>query len=212
MLPTIMDAISLVSVTSDCIKAWRKKQIEERQWIILAEIRDGVFDNIEEDDQIAIAHRLWRAISEGAAKNNFRLMCRLVQGLGENKQLTAPNFLQFASILDSLSEDEIATLAHIIKNYDPEKDKDYKSTFYNEKKGYLNIDNDTGQALLRTGLLRMEIATNIGIEEEHDWKVIAEGGNKYKQSYSESETLFYFTGLMHDLMKYVDFFIDHEIR
>lgn len=196
MTLTPLDILSIIGLTADGISVWRAKRIKESREIYLSEVRDGVFANIDEDDIISISHRLWRAISEGMAKNNFRLLCRLIQGLGDNKKLSAPTFLRFASILDSLTDDEIYELASAIKKYKPKEP--------------VNVDEETGQALLRTGLLRMDITTHTAIEEETDYKVLMEGGSKYKTSYEETETAFYFTGLMSELMQYVDFCINHD--
>ena len=124
---TIVDLVtSVVPHTSACgtlLKAYWKKQLDEKTEIVLAEIRQGALDKVNTDDKISIAYRISRSISEGIANHNFRLICRLLQGLSNNNKLTAKTFARFASILDTLTEDELKVIAYDIWMYKNPKPK-----------------------------------------------------------------------------------------
>lgn len=236
----ITSAIPYTSTAGVLIKEWIEKQIKEKQEIILLEIREGTFNNIDTDDAIGIAHRLWRAISEGTAKNNFRLLCRLVQGLGEKKQLNAPTFLRFSSILDSLTEEEIDTIASDIwfyKNpkpvvmsyisYSSEQQRIEKEQLLAQQKENLKQWEEKRDMFLSTlkhchgsedeelhyALLRTGLYTLDVIPEAY----ISHREAEYKGPEESWELVdagsrrdFKFTSNMNDLMSYVDFYIKHK--
>ncbi len=226
------------------ISTWREKRIKEAQSIYLMEVRDGIFDNINTDDTIGIAHRLWRAISEGTAKNNFRLICRLVQGLGNNKQLSAPNFLRFANVLDSLSDEEIKVIALDIwedRNPAPKEPKKYEYNYQYNKEDLQKHENDLKQyklekqkwediisklkqsygfssnhiideihySLLRTGLYGLNVVVDkpeVVVTHEQGFSDYGDYDEYITEtSEQESNPYFYFTNLMNELIKYVDF-------
>lgn len=116
------------------LKAYWQKQLNEKMEITLSEIRQGALDKIHIDDQISISYRIARSISEGIANHNFRLICRLLQGLSDNDKLTANTFARFASILDTLTEDEIKVIAYDIwmyKNPKPKISKEIRTKMNN---------------------------------------------------------------------------------
>lgn len=76
LLETLTSIVPGGDFADKVIQDWKERKIREAQEIFLMEIRDGVFDNIDVDDRISISYRLWRAISEGTAKSNLRLLCR----------------------------------------------------------------------------------------------------------------------------------------
>lgn len=223
---TVIDLITSVvpytSTAGTLVKSWWDKKLENAREDILAEIRAGVFDNVDIDDQISIIHRLLRAISEGTARKNFRLICRLVQGLSDCKKLTAPIFLRFASVLDSLTEDEIKVISiDLYDDYNPkpidnEKKVEWQKTKdefiislgfepRNKHRSYYTSleDNDkitkVHYALLRTGLY------SLVVETEYEDVVYDKEGPRgpYTNTYTEFVT----TDLMTDLKDVVSFYI-----
>lgn len=131
---TIVDLVTaVVPHTCACgtlLKAYWKKQLNEKMEIALSEIRQGTLDKINTDDRISVAYRISRSISEGVANHNFRLICRLLQGLSDNNKLTAKTFARFASILDTLTEDELKVIAYDIwmyKNPNPNISKETRT-------------------------------------------------------------------------------------
>lgn len=219
------------------IKAWWDKRFSEAREIYLSEIRNGTFDNIDTDDILSICHRLHRAISEGIAKNNFRLLCRLVQGLGDNRKLTAQTFIQFASILDSLSSEEIKVLAYdvwLYRNPNPRErriDSGYNVTnkeLETERARYIteiktwetaykkfveSLHLDTNRieqihyALLRTGLYELDIIPEAYIE--HHEAEYKGPGESWNLVDAGTKREFSFSDIMQELMTYIDFSITH---
>lgn len=135
---TIVDLITAVVPYSGAggtiLKAYWQKQLNEKMEIALSEIRQGALDKIHIDNQISISYRIARSISEGIANHNFRLICRLLQGLSNNDKLTVNTFARFASILDTLTEDEIKVIAYDIwmyKNPKPKISKEIRTKMNN---------------------------------------------------------------------------------
>lgn len=124
-------------IANTFIEEWKNKKIKEAQEIFLMELREGVFDNIDVDETISISHRLWRSISEGTAKNNLRLLCRLVQGLSDKNVLTVSSFSKFANIIENLTDNEIKIIAKDIWLYNnPEPKKIRRENFFNKDLEY----------------------------------------------------------------------------
>ena len=133
--------------------------------IIRCEIRQGNFERVDEDELISICFRLIRDAEEGVAKNNLRLMARVINGMAEKKNLKASSFLNYASILANLTEDEIIVLGIMSKLG--------WGTFMGDRGNTeckkFGIDNmqSIQQALLRTGLLTMRIEINESDQREN---------------------------------------------
>lgn len=218
------------------VKEWWNRKISEAREIYISEVRDGIFDNIDTDDTLSICHRLYRAISEGTAKKNFRLICRLVQGLGDNNNLTASTFLKFANILDSLSEEEIKIMAYDIwLHYNPKpkperiawrQDTPYfvieteqkrynkETSEWNDKhakiKKYISFNKEQREqihySLLRTGLYTLDIMPEGEIV--HHEAEYKGPGEHWELVDAGVEKNFSFTDLMFELIKYVDISIN----
>jgi len=99
------------------VNTYIEKRKEELRNVILCEIRQGNFSHVYDDDKIAICYRLMRDAIEGTAKNNLRLMARLICGLNEKKRLTAMTFQKYEKILADLEQEEIEIIAGIVKKY-----------------------------------------------------------------------------------------------
>ncbi|MBD5400846.1 hypothetical protein HDR61_03840 [bacterium] len=97
------------------IKRWWDRRLRENREIIMSELRSGVFDHVEEDDSISLIYKLCRSISEGIAKKNLVLLCRLMTGLSERRKLSVQSFNRFSSVLESLTYDEMIVLSALNK-------------------------------------------------------------------------------------------------
>lgn len=120
---TLFDAENIVK---SILNPFLRRRAELLRNIILSEIRQGDFSNVNQDDIIAICYRFMRDATEGVAKNNLRLMARLICGLNDAHQLTAQNFQKYAKILADLEPEEIQIIANVIKRYQslPSKDSE----------------------------------------------------------------------------------------
>ena len=110
-------ALTAKDLTKEVLNPFLRRRAETLRSIILSEIRQGDFSTVDSDDIIAISYRLMRDATEGVAKNNLRLMARLICGLNNAQQLTAQNFQKYAKILADLEPEEIQIIASVIKKY-----------------------------------------------------------------------------------------------
>ena len=142
------DVIGFYGIPTNTIKSFFEKRKELLRNVILSEIRQGDFSRVNEDDMIAICFRLLRDAMEGVAKNNLRLMARLICGLNKKDQLTANNFQKYAKILADLDENEIVLLATTIKHLEKNNDSfeiydraldNALIELFGEKQGKINI-------------------------------------------------------------------------
>jgi hypothetical protein len=191
------------------------------QDVILSEIRQGNLGRVDDDELISIFFRLIRDAEEGVARNNLRLMARVINGMAEKQKLKAPNFLRYASILSSLSEDEITVLgimakdvAKEVRTYTGEMVKrdpvEVKDPGLSElKKSGLEY-RSIQQALLRTSLVAMET-----VSETKQTKKPDVGRNMMYTSAQEDSGFdidtkttqsFRLTSLMVEILKYTDSF------
>ncbi len=136
---TIVDLLTSViprtATSGTLLKAYWKKQLDEKMEIALSEIRQGALDKINMEDRISIAYRICRSISEGIANHNFKLICRLLQGLSNNNKLSAKTFNRFSSILETLTEEELKVIAYDIWMYKNPKPKISTETRTKTEKG-----------------------------------------------------------------------------
>ena len=94
LVACISDAASLIGVPTEAAKNFLQRRQNELQNIILQEVRDGDFSQVNQDDILSIVYRLLNDINEGVGKNNIRLLAR-----------------------SSLSYEQILFLAEIVKAY-----------------------------------------------------------------------------------------------
>lgn len=134
------------------------KRAQDAMEILFSEIRQGDFSDVDQNDAVSIIARFQRDAMEGVAKNNLRLMARVINGMAEKKVLKAPSFLKYANIIASLTEDEIMVLGTMIQmrrhdpNIDPNRLKGKLHT-----KGIQNYE-FIQQALMRTGLVTFDVS------------------------------------------------------
>lgn len=76
--------------------------------ILIEEIRKGRhgeinFDEHDVDPLIDIILRFSKAVSEGAARENLRLLAQVIAGLKKNRALESDRFRRWASILEDMT-------------------------------------------------------------------------------------------------------------
>lgn len=179
------------------------KRTKEAMEILLSEVRQGSFKNVHQDEIVSVVARFQRDAMEGTAKNNLRLMARVINGMAKKEELKAPSFLNFANVLSGLTEEEITVLAFkaAIQKEENIKGNPYLSLQdeHNRALKDLNLHQDEYEsiqwALLRTGLLsvKLESIGDVSYEVKQD--------NMYDVL---TESHFYMTALMDQILKYVD--------
>ncbi|MFV0626145.1 MAG: hypothetical protein ACK5N8_02190 [Alphaproteobacteria bacterium] len=128
----IADALSLVGIPtgamSEIYKAYQQEKIEKARDILLDEVKEGDFSSIGADERLSIIHRFMLSSINGNAKINLRLLAKLINSLLNGgkleKGLYSSQFSRYAQILETLSYEEIQTLALLYKlKKDSEKEK-----------------------------------------------------------------------------------------
>lgn len=183
----------------------RKKEAME---ILLSEIRQGQFQNVDGHEAISVVERYLRAAVEGTAKQNLRLLAQVIRGMANNKILKAPSFIKYAGILGTLTEDEIRLLGIMIG----EEESCYESC----KKAihqHFSAENAKRilQSLLRTGL----VCFTQGLESEYKERQPDEERDKTSDTIRWIENDFWtnyeLTSLMQEIVEYTKFFSDEEL-
>lgn len=186
------------AAASTAIGRMMKKRHDVLREVIRSEIRQGSFDSVDQDELTSVFFRLIRDAQEGAAKNNLRLMAKVINGMAEKKELKAPTFLRYANILAGLSEQEITVLG-IMAGLNWET---FMGARGKEKFLEAGIENYqvVQQSLVRTGLVAMQIHS----KAPKDIKHVVDIGNPSRFKI-ESEFVFTLTPLMSEILKYTDF-------
>lgn len=181
-----------------------QKRGAEALEILLSEIRQGHFKNIDQHEAVSIVARFQRDAMEGVARTNLRLMARVINGMAEKQELTAPSFLKYASILASLSDNEIVVLGIMTTlNWETFIGPRGREKFI--AAGILNYE-AIQQSLLRTGLVMMQ--TNTAVKRNTDISSLNRIGDDEERQLSVQVTQVYtLTPLMDEILKYADFLI-----
>jgi hypothetical protein len=218
-------AVAVSGGVSGAVSMGISKMLSKRhkllQEVVRSEIRQGNFDRVDEDELISIFFRLIRDAEEGVARNNLRLMARVINGMAEKKELRAPSFLRYASILSSLSEEEITVLGIMAKDVakevrtytgemhlrDPLQVADAgKDELHRSGLEYRSIQ----QALLRTGLIAMDTVSETKQTKKPDTgqNMMYASGRKDSGFDIETKTsqTFRLTPLMVEVLEYTDSF------
>lgn len=102
-------------IVEGAIKRVLRKRAEAARDIAIEEIAAGrghvVLDAPAQDEAVAILWRYLRAAEEGAACINLRLMASILAGNSGASPVYASEFLRWADLTASLSEEEILLLA-----------------------------------------------------------------------------------------------------
>lgn len=190
--------------------------------VIASEFRQGNFGRADEDEIVSICYRLIRDAEEGVAKNNLRLMARVINGMAEKKELKAPTFLKYANILSSLTEDEITVLGIMLKYattphhkgmFSPDPTKDQLSYSDPEKdalkeavKNYAAVQ----QSLVRTGLVYFSVSAEAGNDFILDGGNFSDPNSGGFQLKLDSKVQYQITPLAREIHSYLDQIIQKE--
>ena len=93
-----------------------RRKAEEAREILLQELRLGKVDELHaasKDEAFAIFFRYGRAIRDGTARRNLRLLARTMVGLAKRDRLFADEFNKYAEMLERLSRDEILVIGRL---------------------------------------------------------------------------------------------------
>lgn len=128
--------------------------------ILLSEIRQGDFSNLDQDDVVSVIARYQRDAVEGIARNNLHLLARMIRGMADKKELQAASFSRYANILSSLTEKEMRVLSVMAqyRDYSPPDGGGFFEINDERHKALLTITTQAEghmQALMRTGLVNM---------------------------------------------------------
>lgn len=73
-------------------KQIQKKRMTKARDILLAEIRGGNFTNLDKDEFVSIIARYARDAMEGVARNNLKLLAKVIKGMSLKNKLKSFNF------------------------------------------------------------------------------------------------------------------------
>jgi hypothetical protein len=190
--------------------------------VIASEFRQGNFDRADEDEIVSICYRLIRDAEEGVAKNNLRLMARVINGMAEKNELRAPTFLKYANILASLTEDEITVLGIMMKYattphhkgmFSPDPDKhplEHSDPEKDELKNFVKNYAAVQQALVRTGLIYFSVNAEAGNDFVLDGGTFSDPNSGGLQMTINSKVQYQITPLAREIYSYVDQIIQKE--
>jgi len=122
MVHSVLQAVGLVSplaaaggtIALQTLTAARARRVEAAREIALAEISESrVALLLREcpDDLFSMLSRYGRAAIEGAARDNLRLMARVISGFNVQAPMYASEFLALVDLLATLTPSEIQLLA-----------------------------------------------------------------------------------------------------
>jgi hypothetical protein len=116
-LSIVSDVLSAFSIpggstlTELATKALEKRRLQAAQ-VLIDQLRQGLvtFDEADIDPFVLIVLRFARAVDEGVARENLRLMAKVIVGLKKNKAFQDNEFSRWAATLSDLTRDEIVAL------------------------------------------------------------------------------------------------------
>lgn len=174
--------------------------------VILSEMRQGSFENVDKDELTSIFFRLIRDAEEGVAKNNLKLMARVIDGMAVKQEVKAPTFLKYANILANLTEEEIVVLGIM-------SGLDWKISFGDRKEKFTAAGipqyESIQQALLRTGLIKMSTQSSVRRRTSLDHSNVL-GSGEERELDIKATHVYGLTPLMSEILSYTDFLIKKE--
>jgi hypothetical protein len=121
----IRDALSALHVPGgETLGHLVEQEIEKRNLesfkAILEELAKGAEENVvfEKDDVqpfVQMTLRLLEAVNRGAARRNLRLLAQVIIGLKRNRAFEFDRFQKWATVLESLTRDEILVLGKTLE-------------------------------------------------------------------------------------------------
>lgn len=112
------------SILTSSLGEYFRKSIKKANDIAIEEISYGRFETIKKNDPdgfVAIAYRYHQAAIQGTAANNLRLLARLIEGTPDLPPITASEFLYYASVISSLSPEELIVFGTLIRIEDSQE-------------------------------------------------------------------------------------------
>lgn len=118
------DLLSLIAPGGGLIgklaDGWVQKRRKAATEILINEISRGqtspnAISEFDVDPLIDIIHRYAKAVEDGAAYENLRLLAQIIAGMKNNKALDPDKFRKWAGILEQLTRDELMAIGKGIK-------------------------------------------------------------------------------------------------
>lgn len=148
------------STVSTIIGGYLEGRRKEAMGILIEEIAAGDHENVaflpeDVDPFIEIIHRFSKAIEDGTAITNLRLLAQVIAGEKKNKALDPDHFRKWASILADMTRSELVLVGNAIRVMEQEPENYWQTLIDQMIEG--NFEEDEIQALTasvaRTGLL-----------------------------------------------------------
>jgi hypothetical protein len=124
LLVILKGGVSAGKPITKLVRDFKRRRMREAA---LAEIGDGVppLLTASEDDGVEIYQRFEKAINDGTAVMNLRLMLRILKGLSINhEQLYASDFARLQRLVADLTREEVIFLTILHKHYNARKAED----------------------------------------------------------------------------------------
>jgi hypothetical protein len=182
------------AVASQLYQDILEKRNAEALEILLSEIRQGNFENIDQQDVISIVARFQRDAMEGVARNNLRLMANVLASLSEDEITVLGIMAKYAQNPDLRDEGR----KHPLDIIDREKDELKSSVAH-----YAVVQ----QALVRTGLVFFSVSSQYVSDEDLN-EVIPQP--RQGQVAMLNPVNYFLTPLMNEILKYADFLLRPE--
>jgi hypothetical protein len=102
------------TVAGHALQQLIRKRLDDARDIVLEEIQRGdrlPIEPADGDEVVAIVFKYLTAAREGTARRNLRLMARIMRGQAATRSLYADEFSRFASVIASLTYEEVCTVA-----------------------------------------------------------------------------------------------------
>lgn len=173
LLEDIFNAVSFASgvpipggaTAAGIFSSYMRRKAHEATIELNEQIRLGNIDlqvAASQDDLIGVLYIYSRAVIEGSARRNVRLLAKAVVGLATRGTLYADEFKRYADILAALSRDEIILLGTMYRCWlDAKKSNDQTEPFNSAKQKLYPDIFDSEERILaiaaqaqRTGLIR----------------------------------------------------------
>ncbi|MGA7804426.1 hypothetical protein [Bradyrhizobium sp.] len=115
----IMSAFQLPggNTVSKIAEKWLERKRAEAAEILINEVSIGGpidFSEHDVDPLIEISYRFAKAVNDGAARENLRLLAQVIVGLKKNKALEPDKFRKWANTLEQLTRDELMVIGKAV--------------------------------------------------------------------------------------------------
>jgi hypothetical protein len=188
MAADVLSALNIPggSTIAEVTRRYVEKKRTEAVEVLIAEISHGYhgpihFDEHDIEPLIGIVFRLSKAVADGAALENLKLLAQVICGLKKNKALSADAFQRWCGVLEGLTRDEIVVIGNAFaarRHVGSDAPITATNGFWQELKrllaqaGYKNGEiYALCTAVSRTGLLMPEAVLNGTVFGDTPWLV-----------------------------------------